>query len=1045
MKQRRKSMAADAANVREELRQEMRAAAVRRLQQPGGVTDRVKAWQKANAAVMKEQGGGVPNAEDVASEPTEVAVHIAPESVTEEDRVRIKMRQKPRKKKVKAEKAAEKEGKEDKADKQDKKDKEDKEGGEDKENHNAGGAQDTERKKPSAPKPQVASNEPPVVKDAPKKRIVSDDNWMKRRKGKSPPRTGPPKPKVEGSPTPIPKDFLQRTARNPSVQNKIRDWAERVEVPDPPRVKRYRHKKTGATVTVEEDASSVEASETQPQVKPKTPDDDGIRVNPVKPRKPKSDTDDTIRIAPTRKKEPSDDGIRIKPMESGLPDDGIRVRPVDNAPPDDGIRIAPGPQTPVDELPVQPIDSPLPGDGTKVRPSRQTSADEAPVRPTSSRPASAERSSRAPSVRRGCSPVPNTQQDGSSGDLKEAIKEADTEIDTPTKRKVSRRRSRRARSPSPIVRTVSPPGDRLPVPERAHATPQHDNSDNESERIPPTVLGNKSLADIPVGYSAFSVLDLPLGAEARHGTKRSKAQRNPSLKVMPKVLKKVVTGAKEIIQDRTEPSRPTATNKPQSIESWLNDTVDPFVEQPAPKAQTSDKQPTPQHVEQVPENQKRPASRSSSEGRQKETAASTPLTKLEPSETTEREQEDSDATPKGAKTPVAHPVGLKRRTATRATPPPAKPGRKKPFRDLLKEAFQGQSAGYKLPPMVYPSYEADYDDQVDSEDDDRTELTDEPPRSSGPNKRPPSPDYTSTYDSTLSSDPSSHAPPRNKPPTMGVHELSTIVSEGSCNTADSGTISTVSQTTVTQTTAFTKSTDVSRQRSQKSSLKRRLTKHSDLVSVLSLPDDGHLVAPRRSKSIKSSRSLHRRPSRADRSRVDDLLEEFADDEHFYGRELKTLVDGVIPVLLADVLRGGAAVSNIGGTKPDAIAKSVVNMGMSLETLKGFHRRVPLSEIGQLLNWLDAVSPVYDNYLNVWRLGFQGLVINLAPKFSQFDDNDSLLNALPLNEDGDVVGENGERVDVAFLLKRPLIRVKWMTKFLRVSLRALCSHTLLALY
>src|SRR5690348_1832306 len=35
MKHRRKSMAADAANVREELRQEMRAAAVRRVQQPG--------------------------------------------------------------------------------------------------------------------------------------------------------------------------------------------------------------------------------------------------------------------------------------------------------------------------------------------------------------------------------------------------------------------------------------------------------------------------------------------------------------------------------------------------------------------------------------------------------------------------------------------------------------------------------------------------------------------------------------------------------------------------------------------------------------------------------------------------------------------------------------------------------------------------------------------------------------------------------------------------------------------------------------------------
>lgn len=967
MKQRRKSMA-DAANVREELRQEMRAAAVRRLQQPGGVTDRVKAWQKANATAMKECGGGVPHAEDVASEPTEVAAHIAPASVTEEDRVRIKMRRKPGKKKVKDEKS------------------------ENKENEVAEDGEDSERDKTSGSTPR-----PPVVKLAPKKRIVSDDNWMKRRKGRSPPRGGPPKP--DAKPTPIPKDFLQRTAQNPTVQSKIRDWAERVEVPDPPRVREYRHKKSGVKVTVEEDTPSMISSEPEirPKPKPKPPADDGIRVKPVRPRTPKSDTDDGIRIIPMREKEPPDDGIRVRPIETKLQDDGIRVRP---------------------------IDSPLHDDGIRIRPAQEVSAAEGPVRPSSAKPKAAERK-RAPSAKK------NSLAD----DVIEVIEEPETEVETPTKKKPPRRRSRR-RSPSPVVQAVEPPEHQHSESEKARGMPLQDASDNESERIPPTVLGNKPLADIPFGYSAFSVLDLPLGADARNSsTKRPKTQRNQSF------IKKVVTGAKEIIQERAEPPRPVGANKPQSIESWLNDTVDPFVES-APKAPTGEKEQKPESPKTeppkaipvpvpvpLPESQKKPQAKPSPEKQQRKISAAAVSKKSGSTESSGSTQEDSDATPKKAKSPATPSTGLKRRRATRAASSPAKSGGKKPFRDLLKAAFKGESVGHKLPPMVYPSCEADPDDETYYEEDD-WESTDERSRYTDPSQRPASPDYSSTYESTLSSDLSSHLPPRRRPPTNGAHKLSTIVSEES-STVGSETLSEVSQTTITQTTAFTKATEISRQKSQRPGLKRRLTKHSDLVSVLSLPDNGKLVPPSRSKSIKSSRSLHRRPSRADRDKAHELLDEFADDEHFYGRELKTLVDGVIPVLLKDLMSGAATDRK---QADDRMAKSVVNMGMALEKLRDFHRRVPLGDIGELLFWMEDVSPIYDNYLSVWRLGFQGLVINLAPRQGQFDDNDSLLDALPLNEDGDVIGENGERVDVAFLLKRPLIRVKWMVRFLRVSMR-----------
>ncbi|EAQ86073.1 hypothetical protein CHGG_07326 [Chaetomium globosum CBS 148.51] len=1018
MKQRRKSMAADAANVREELRQEMRAAAVRRIQQPGGVTDRVKAWQKGNAAAMKQQGGVMPEPDDLASVPTEVGAHVPAESVTESDRLRIRMRQKSKKKKPNSDKA------------------------EDKENQDAVASDETEREKPTLATSGTSASKPPVVvKLAPKKRII-----------------GP----------------------------------RRVEIPEPPpppKVKQYRHRKSGATLTVEEDAPSVIASD--PGIRPtqKPPVDDGIRVNPVrmKPGKPKPDTEDGIRIPPVRKKEPLDDGIRVRPIETKLPDDGIRVRP---------------------------IDSPLTADGIRVRPGPDVSADDTPVRPASSGPTPAARSSKAPSAQRAPSP--------GSDDVIEVIEDPETEVETPTKKKAPRRRRSKRRNRSPNLRTVEPPEDRPSESETARQIPSPVGSDGESDLVPPTVLGNKSLADIPFGYSAFSELDLPLGADARNSTvKRPKAQqRNPSFKAMPKVFKKVVTGAKDIIQEMAEPPRPVATNKPQSIESWLNGTVDPFVEpsasspvsqepthkEPAPKeparkepvpqdsshkapapqeaarkasvsqesarkapvskeptrnvpapkeptrnvpapkeptrsapalkeptrnALAEDRKPTPEspgaalesHKRSTSRPSSRPPSRQASEDRSRETADST-LTKSSGSQdnTESQREEDSDATPKKAKSPPASSAGLKRRRATRGAAPPAKTGGKKPFRELLKEAFRGESAGHKLPPTVYPSCETD--DESDHEGDDYESTI----RSKGPAASDYSSGYySSTYDSMLSSDLSSQEAQRRKPPTTGVHELSTIVSEEVGSTISSDAHSDVSHTTVTQTTAFTKSTDISRQKSQKSGLKRRLTKHSDFVSVLSLPDNGQLVAPRRSKSIKSSHSLHRRPSRANKSRTDELLDEFADDEHFYGRELKALVDGVVPVLLRDVMNGG-----VGEAKADATVKSVVGMGMALEKLRNFHKQVPLDDISELLFWLEDVSPVYDSYLDVWRLGFQGLIINLAPRNGMFDDEDSLLNALPLNEDGDVVGENGERVDVAFLLKRPLIRVKWMVKFLKAA-------------
>ncbi|KAM7215106.1 hypothetical protein V8F06_009500 [Rhypophila decipiens] len=998
-KQRRKSVALDAAGVREELRQEMRAAAVRRLQQPGGVHARVKQWQKANVSAMKEQGGGIPAAEDVASEPTEVAAQIEAESVTEEDRVRIKLRQKAKKQKAKVDKEEAPE-----AAKEEEKGKE---------------VPEEETKEP-AKRPTERSKSPP------KKRIVSDDNWMKRnRSRRSPPRAGISKGSPSQSPRPIPKDFLLRTARNPSPQDKVKSWAKNVQIPDPrpPRVKQYHHHESGETLTVEEAASSVAQpkekekereedeetaeSEVKPELAPRPPQDDGIRVKPIKPRRPKVEADDGIRVRPIRTKEPAGDGIRVRPISSKLPDDGIRIRP--------------GPVVPADEI---------------------------KTRPTSSRRPSVERTTRMASTRRDRSPAERI----------EVIEESETEISTPTRRqRSSHRRPRRSPSPTVITQTETATDitqtetvtdSRITESDVLDSMSDQDRSDDGTS-IPPTVLGNKSLAEIPVGFSAFSELDLPLGADARNVVKKPKAQRNPSFKAVPNVFKKVVSGAKEIIHDKVDPPKMATPNHPPSIESWLNGTVDPFVDGPS-KSQPAEKEhnqarrksssPGPRQKERSHE-----ARKSSSPGLgQKDGKEALTPKGAENQENADPRVEDSDGTARKEKLVITPTTGLKRSKATRSPSSPLKSSGKKPFREVLKEAFRGQSGGHKLPPTIYPSCEADKSDEEYYSEDDAWESS--TPRKHGhddAHRRPPSPDpsssdFTSTVDSTLSSlSTDSGAQRRRPPPTRGGNALSTIISENSSSMTESDTMSTISQTTVTQATAFTKSSGLSRGKSNKSGLKRRLTKHSDLVSVLSLPDDGQLLSPSRSKSIKSSRSLHRRPSRHDKGKVDDLLDEFADDEHFYLRELKTLVDGVVPVLLKQVVTGDFGTkaslfghSTYGDKKADPLAKSVVNMGVYLEKLRDYHRRAPLSELRHLLSWMEAVSPVYDKYLDVWRLGFQDLIINLAPMGP--DDQDSLINALPRNEEGDVLGENGERVDVAYLLKRPLIRIKWMTKFLKAA-------------
>ncbi len=171
----------------------------------------------------------------------------------------------------------------------------------------------------------------------------------------------------------------------------------------------------------------------------------------------------------------------------------------------------------------------------------------------------------------------------------------------------------------------------------------------------------------------------------------------------------------------------------------------------------------------------------------------------------------------------------------------------------------------------------------------------------------------------------------------------------------------------------------------------------------------------------------------------DLLNEVSSDEFKYMRELRTLVDGVIPVLLTCVLSktdsaaAAGLFSRTAASSNDAnLTRPIVDMGIALERLKSLHKRVPTADTGAFLIWAQGAQRIYSDYLKVWRLGFQDVVVNLAPATEEEKSDPAWDDGLSRNEEGYLVNGDGERVDVAFLLKRPLVRLKYLAKTLRVS-------------
>ncbi|KAF1811449.1 hypothetical protein P152DRAFT_450165 [Eremomyces bilateralis CBS 781.70] len=257
----------------------------------------------------------------------------------------------------------------------------------------------------------------------------------------------------------------------------------------------------------------------------------------------------------------------------------------------------------------------------------------------------------------------------------------------------------------------------------------------------------------------------------------------------------------------------------------------------------------------------------------------------------------------------------------------------------------------------------------------------------------------------------------------------------------------------------TRSRHSTKSRPKSTSLKRRLTTTTDLMSVLSLPEQPtttpqnapqplsipSTTLPKKSSSIISARSLR---STTTTLTLPSLLATLRTDELKYLRELRTLVDGVIPVLLQCVLSKSDTALAAGlfarTTATDAsnvdVTKPIVDMGVALERLKSVHRRCPVDDAAderRVLDWARAAERVYRLYIGCWKMGFRDVVVCLAAgdeKSTATKDGQSASAAwdegMPRNADGYVVNEVGERVDVAFLLKRPLVRLKYLSKTLR---------------
>jgi hypothetical protein len=883
---------------------EVKKGAVNSLKPPKPINERVKQWQKEASAAVKD---GVIS--EAGTEPEEAFVDVDGQSVTEEDRRRVKFRKPSR-------------------------------------------STPDQRKSGDKPVPQSADVE--VI--SPKKRIVSDDHWMVKKDRKTSPATSAGAEHHYSSGTKLPKDFVRLNSLNPPLEKKMSDWKKRFVEDEKP---------------ILDDSKARSAADT------------------TKTRCLSSQ--DAVEERVIRKEDRIFEWAEHVACEdhSGLP---------------------------------------------MARKGGQQLGDGSGKRGNAGSPVKEYR-------------LPEEYLHLSLGDKREACSGTG--------------KGGHANAESPKMDKTIDIGDHSlhPTPTRLRKTRKGRRSSDSPE----------SLAEIPVGYSAFSVLGGPTDRLAPT-SKSPKPHRQSSLSIVPKVLKKVVTEGLKVVHEPVDLPR-TGVNQPPSIESWLNGTPDPFVDEDvSSEVIRSTMLLDSTGSTDVRRDGKIPRKKVALTPRTQEASKAKDLADAFNNERYDNrahsDPDGSDQHGRGGTTsnPGAEPSDLAstlRRSPARRTPVSAQSSLQRSCHvqsdEKLPDRRDWTSEGHASSPSAKTSLERN-----DKSFEGPATLPEaKTPLSVSPDNRrhgglPRSPAMYNIAKSTRTHH-DSGSPRRGVSAGGNSHRLSTIPSvemfdaPANLETASELTQTTASRTTTTQQSSITSVTSlrscvkdrkpsVSQTSIHRSGTKRRLTKHSDLLSVLSLPDAS---APGRNRSLVSARSVRTNRTRLENATIPNLLRELCDDETKYKRELKTLVDGVIPVLLNCVLtKSDAAVAaglfdpTLSGTMDASVTKPIVDMGVALEHLKSTHRAIPMDSAEALVQWALGAYQLYEEYLVAWRMGFQDVIVNLAPATKNELVNDSLsVDEMPVNGNGDVLNENGERVDVAFLLKRPLVRIKYLSKTLKVSRQA----------
>lgn len=269
------------------------------------------------------------------------------------------------------------------------------------------------------------------------------------------------------------------------------------------------------------------------------------------------------------------------------------------------------------------------------------------------------------------------------------------------------------------------------------------------------------------------------------------------------------------------------------------------------------------------------------------------------------------------------------------------------------------------------------------------------------------------------------------------------------------------------TTASRKSNNLSRKSSRVYERMERANtlSHADLMTLCSVEQD---EKPTKPKSIRTKKKRV-----VETVSTKDLLKTLVYEEERYRRELDTLVNDVVPAVIMaaldqtdnDIAKGlqKSIGGNVAGKSVNTLPQ-IMELSTVLNQLQRLHARNDPTDLSKLGVWSRDAIQQYTKYLPAWRQGFQEIIVSVPKYEDDFESAQDLFAAAgidpetrrglesrlemlssgaetPLSFDErprtppivlrTVMEPQEEKVDVAYLLKRPLVAIKRNAKFFQV--------------